>query len=334
MKSSKYFKRHSSDQLSHAQQGLTLVEIMIAITISLILLAGIVQIFQSTKQSYNIQQALSRVQENARLVTDIMLRDITNSGYLGCLGATTEVTNTLTDQAGNYNFATAIEGADGGVSSPDSITIRRVSEATAIPVIEPMANLTASITLDSDHMNYASLERWDVVTVSDCAGAAVFMITNDPDNTGVIERTSGVDATAGINIGQSNNTDDLERIFGSMTATTAKIYRVGSNSYQVLPSTAGRDTTSLFMSGNELVEGVEDLQLQYGMASTPPNASTPTIAEQYVDADEVGDWSDVITVRVTFTVSSIDMVINPGVGDGLLRKTFTTTIRLRNRAPA
>jgi type IV pilus assembly protein PilW len=318
-----------------SQKGLTLVEIMVAITISLVLLAGVIKIFQSAKQSYNIQQALSRVQENARLMTDVMIRDITASGYLGCLGASNEVTNTLSDQGKSYDFATAIQGAEGGSGNSDSIIVRRASEATAIPVIAPMAHQEASLTLDSTHMNYASLQQWDVVTVSDCAGAAVFMITNEPDNSGVIEHDAAVTATGGANTGQSNADDDLNRIFGSPSASTAKIYRVGTTSYQVLPSESGRPTTSLFVTpGGELVEGVEDLQIQYGLGSTPPNAATPAIAEQYVDADLVTDWNSVVSIRLSFVVNSVDMVVNPGDGDGLLRKTFTSTIRLRNRAPA
>jgi len=320
-------------KLNNSQKGLTLVEIMIAVTISLVLLAGIMQIFLSSKQSYNIQQALSRVQENARLVTDVVLRDITAAGYMGCLGATNDIVNTLADQTANYAYATAIEGVEGGPGNPDSITIRRVIEGMSVPVVEPMTSGTSAITLDTTNLNYSSLKQWDVVTVSDCAGAAVFMITNEPDTDGVIQRDADVAATSGVNQGQSNTTEDLKRIFGSKSATTAKLYRVGTTAYQVLPSESGR-TTSLFVAGNELVEGVEDLQIQYGLASGAPTPTAPTIAEQYVDADDVTNWNDVISVRLTFVINSGDLIINPGDGDGRLKKTFSTTIRLRNRVPA
>lgn len=322
--------------LAHSQKGLTLVEIMIAITISLVLLAGIMQIFMSSKQSYNIQQALSRVQENARLVSDLMLRDITAAGYLGCLGATDEVVNTLADQTANFNYAAGIEGDEGGNGNPDSITIRRVIEGMSVPVVEPMANLTAPIKLDTGNLSYASLNQYDVVTVSDCSGAAVFMITNEPGTDGFIEHDSGSGYTAPANTpnaGQYNSSADLKRIFGSPSATTAKIYRVASTSYQVMPSESGR-TTSLYLSGEELIEGVEDLQIRYGIANDPASPSIPTITEQYVDADEVADWNDVMAVRITFVVNSGDLIVNPGDGDGRLKKTFTTTIRLRNRVPA
>lgn len=327
------------NQTYRKQKGLTLVEIMVAITISLILLAGVIKIFQSAKQSYNIQQALSRIQENARLVTDIMIRDISTSGYLGCLGtvqdADREFSNVLGDTSTNYKFVDAIEGTDGGDDS-DSITVRFASEATAIPVIEPMTNSLGPIKLNPDHMNYDALNQWDIVTVSDCANAAVFMVTNDPGDDGIVEFEANTAATSGINTGQFNvDPPDLKNRFGSLSRTTAKVYRVSSTTYNIQPSSSGRNTLSLFVTpGGELVEGVEDLQIQYGLGSTPPNLNTPSIAEQYVDADDVTDWNDVVSVRISFTVNSVDMRINPDEADKLLRKSFTTTIRLRNRAPA
>ena len=314
------------------QKGLTLVEIMVALTISLVLLGGIIKIFQSAKQSYQIQQGLSRVQESARMITDIMIRDISSSGYMGCLNSLGKVTNTLNNLGNSYDFGNAIVGNDGGGTNSDSITIRRASEATAIPVVAPMTNQESPITLDATHINYNSINQWDIITVSDCANSAVFMVTNAPDNTGVIEHAANVTATDGANTGQSNSTTDLQTTFGSPSASTARVYRVGTKSYQLQPSSSGR-TTSLFVSpGGELVEGVEDLQIEYGVTNNP-NAS-PVIANQYVDADAVADWNNVVSIRLTFLVNSVDVVVNPGDGDGLLRKTFSTTIRLRNRAPA
>jgi type IV pilus assembly protein PilW len=63
------------------QQGLTLIEIMIAITISLLLLAGVMQIFISSKSSYNLQNGLGRLQENGRYAMNILARDIGMAGH-------------------------------------------------------------------------------------------------------------------------------------------------------------------------------------------------------------------------------------------------------------
>ncbi|RYZ81289.1 MAG: prepilin-type N-terminal cleavage/methylation domain-containing protein, partial [Moraxellaceae bacterium] len=45
------------------QKGLSLVELMIAITLGLILMSGVVKVFLNSKSTYSTQQALSRIQE-------------------------------------------------------------------------------------------------------------------------------------------------------------------------------------------------------------------------------------------------------------------------------
>lgn len=63
------------------QRGVSVIEIMVAITISLILMAGISQIFLSSKTSYNLQDGLGRLQENARFALDVLNRSIGMAGY-------------------------------------------------------------------------------------------------------------------------------------------------------------------------------------------------------------------------------------------------------------
>ena len=47
------------------QGGLTLIEIMVAMVVSLILIAGVIQIFVGTRQTYRFQDALARVHAHA-----------------------------------------------------------------------------------------------------------------------------------------------------------------------------------------------------------------------------------------------------------------------------
>ena len=71
---------HNMMSLRRDQQGLTLVEIMIAVTISLLLLAGVMQIFIGSKASYNLQNGMGRMQENGRYAMDILDRNIGMTG--------------------------------------------------------------------------------------------------------------------------------------------------------------------------------------------------------------------------------------------------------------
>ena len=63
------------------QSGMTLIEIMVALVISLFLLAGLLQMFIATRQSARVQENLSRVQENGRFGIEYINRVIRQAGY-------------------------------------------------------------------------------------------------------------------------------------------------------------------------------------------------------------------------------------------------------------
>ncbi|MEW6161756.1 MAG: prepilin-type N-terminal cleavage/methylation domain-containing protein [Nitrospirota bacterium] len=59
--------------------GFTLVELMIAMVISLIVLAGIYNVFISSNRSYFIQESLTDMQQNARASIEFMARELINA---------------------------------------------------------------------------------------------------------------------------------------------------------------------------------------------------------------------------------------------------------------
>ena len=63
------------------QRGFTLVEIMVALTLGLLVLAGVIQVFLSTQQSARIQQAASRMQEDGRMAMALLSRYFRQAGY-------------------------------------------------------------------------------------------------------------------------------------------------------------------------------------------------------------------------------------------------------------
>lgn len=65
------------------QSGISLIEIMIALVISLILLAGLSQIFISNKQAYRLQESVSYVNNNARFAMFFLQDVVAAAGYKG-----------------------------------------------------------------------------------------------------------------------------------------------------------------------------------------------------------------------------------------------------------
>lgn len=74
-------RTNQSPSLIQSQRGLTLIEIMVALVLSLFLIAGVIQLFLGSKQTYRFHDALSRLQENGRFALDSMTRDIRMAGF-------------------------------------------------------------------------------------------------------------------------------------------------------------------------------------------------------------------------------------------------------------
>lgn len=327
---------HFSSAMDRRQRGLSLIELMVAMTISLILIAGVIQIYLSTRQTHVMQDGMARMQEHARFALDRLTQEIGAAGFLGCMRSGDNeypVVNTLSNQgaAGRYDFGTAVFGVDNtGVGGTDILTIRRGGSGGGIRLTAPMTTALDNLQLDSADGAYAQLEQFDILAVSDCFSASVFMITNDPRTSGgLIQHAPSITATSGPNTGQSNATNDLQFIYGTETASVTNAYQVTGTTYFVDASTSGSGN-SLYINtvdaNNELIEGVEDFQVQYGV-----NIDGDLGVDRYVDAGNVTDggtdWNDVVALRITLRINTVV----PVQSGNTLSKTFTTTIRLRNR---
>jgi len=70
-----------SDTHLHAQRGLSLVELMIGMTVGLVLLAGILQIFIGNKQDFEAQASQAELQENVQLASFLLDRIVGHAGF-------------------------------------------------------------------------------------------------------------------------------------------------------------------------------------------------------------------------------------------------------------
>lgn len=98
------------------QTGMTLIEIMIALLIGAFLIGGVLQIFINSRQTYRMQEALSRLQENGRFAMNFISKDIRMTGYWGCLSPSSPDT----DIVGTDNSA-SVANVDNGT---DTITLK------------------------------------------------------------------------------------------------------------------------------------------------------------------------------------------------------------------
>lgn len=79
-------------------RGFGLIELMIALVLSLIVVLGVVQIFIAAKNTYISQSAAAVMQEDARFALSKMVQEIRMVGMFGCLGTVTDASS-----AGDFN---------------------------------------------------------------------------------------------------------------------------------------------------------------------------------------------------------------------------------------
>lgn len=344
----------------YLQRGLSLVELMVALVISVFLLAGVIQVYTANKDTYRFSEAMSRIQENARFSLDTMARDLRMAGFWGCAtydpGNPGNIQNNLNANAGTYdsdlhNFLQPpISGTnDNGLNGSDSIRIRG-SQPGQANVVAPYNSPTSRDIL-IDRPDFAQIG--DIVLLTNCKGADIFQVTgidNNPNAPGAKQALKH-QASASVNPGNGQgaatctgggvNTNCLSQTYGGGSS----VIRLQSVRYFVKASASGSGEPALWRNVNgqdqELVEGVEQLQILYGVNSDP-SATSPN---QYLTSDRVTDWNQVVAVRIMLLLRSPDRVnldapqnyrFNKAdlvATDNRLRQVINTTIALRNQIP-
>ena len=105
------------------QTGFSIVEIMIAMTIGLFVVAGLAKILTSNKESYRVQEAQSVLQENARLATVFLSTSIGKAGF----HQDAQVDASSLFPAGSVALTGTNDNADGTdniLDGSDTITVR------------------------------------------------------------------------------------------------------------------------------------------------------------------------------------------------------------------
>lgn len=324
---------------ARAVRGFSIVELMVAITLGLIVLAGLSTVFMNSKINYVSQESAARLQENARVALQFILKDLRLAGYYGCVDDLASIRNTISDgNASDQTFdAVGLEGFEGGmlypsntsltldqqVSGTDAFVVRMADRSDAIKLTKEMPNASAALHSTSGN----SLKKGDIVMVTDCDGAAIFQITGPDDPSGgTLNHNTGA---SGVSPG--NETKNLGRSFDER----AEILKFVSRIYYVKNKDGGRVALvrqDLDPDGNlvgtpeEIVEGISGLQLRYGRDTD--GDGVPNI---YVDANDStlgatqANWTRVKAVRIEITADPVD-----DSSQRVTKKDFTSTVLLRN----
>jgi len=346
--------------LRQRHSGFSVVELMVSMTISLLLLAGVLSVMYTSRITYDENARVSRLQEYARASVELMLRDLRSAGNQGCARAIRpeRFRNALAaPNALRYNFGRPVEGfegTDGGwAPAMDAAIVSPTTGNDVLVVRSLLSNLPPFVT------SAAFVGGTGTIPIAKPVGTAITqgtpLVISDCEYANVFTNSAAV-ATAGATANLARATSAITLAGAAQMPQNAAVafpsYRAGSLVtvletivYYIRPSATGRGPALWRLVGNnppqELVEGVERLEVQYG-----EDTNGDLLVDVYRDADLVVNWNSVISVSLAVLLRSPEEGLDQAGGqtwdmlgtvvgpfdDRRPRILFTTTATVRNRA--
>lgn len=382
-------KLHAS---SIRESGFSLVELMVALVLGLILTAGVISVYTTSKKTYSLNNALGAVQESGRFAMSFIEPSVRMAGFTGC-AHTTQATNRLNGSAVSFNFAQPVQGYEAvntGIGGSYTIKTSNLGVANnaalwnpnlpsdVFQAISAYAIAGSDILLIHEASNTglglvspyqdsagffippagaASILFGEIVLVSDCTKADLFQVNQSNVSSGRIDHSQNGSLNPGNNISVWPN----EKYSNGAQILAFQTYMFfigvgadgGPSLYQVSLNTNSALGATALGTPQELVSGVENMQIVYGI-----DTDGDKVPNNFETADQVTNWSQVVSVRIALLTRSDDNSTdtapssNPkftllgnsssdttnGVTlttliDRRLRRTFTETISLRNELP-
>lgn len=320
------------------QTGVTLVELMVAMAVSLILLAGVLQIFQANRQSYRVQEAMARAQENGRFAIEFLTRDIRMADFWGCTNTIGKLNNNLDSTSASFiDFAAGgLDGTEGATAlAPDSLVLRSAT-GNGMDVAPPTS--ASPSPADDVLVPGNNLQDGDIILVSDCESADIVQITGDPSSGSVPHASGSAHQPGNCATASATCPGNLSKVYRE----GSRVFRARSVTYDIQAGASGEPALWRTIDGGvaqELVDGIENLQILYG-----EDTDDDQTADRYVDANNVGNMENVVSIRVAVVARSYTDFLTGGVNqdytvegstntpnDERLRQVYTATIGVRNR---
>lgn len=340
----------------HNARGFSLVELMVSIVIGLILVAGIMSIFVSSKVTYTTNEKTARLQENGRTALDFLSHDLRSSGYQGCARNMNYTAAINSPGSLLWSFVFPLQGFESDGAGAYAPTVPITLNPAAVPNSDIIVVRTpvrdARMTRLQAAMTSSSMNPLTVLNTSPSPTAGQVMMITDCENYSVFQVRS---YTAGTPNGTLSHAPGGTNP-GNLTADLGSIYRIGARliALQTVIYYVGNDPvtgepglyrqTGATQPAELLLDGVEALQVAYG-----EDTNSDRIADNYYAANNVSNWYDVVSVTLAMLIRSEESGTNVDgntyqllptalggralgpFNDRRQRMVFTNTMALRNR---
>lgn len=277
-------------QRESAQRGMTLIELMVSMVIGLFLVLGAVTVYSQGRQNYVANEGIARLQENLRFAVNVLEPDVRLSGYWGMHNE-----RQLLDAPG---VAIACDGNDvtawalnlGAGGPPGLVATNNVQGLNAAFVAPGCPAAAGGVVPNTDVLE---IRRASAQPTPPTAGET--QLQSRLGQATVFQNGVVPAGYAGMAPGLTNTYSLL---------VNAWYVANGSNADPNIPSLRRRALVGGQMVDEEVIAGVENLQIQLGLDTTvPPDGNV----DQYVDPDDPAVIaSEVVAARLWVLMRTVD----------------------------
>lgn len=297
------------------QLGLSLVELLISIGLGIFLTWGATQAFLSGKQTYSMQQAVSRIQENGRLAQEFLGFDIRDAGSYGCASS---------KFVSNYNNPVATAkifavGFPGTVEYQFQNSVFAVNNVSGAPTGDmalqtplnppPVAGTDILVVRTSSNLGLEVLSTVPPIVIptpapiptpkkADFANTTQITVNNMGLKAGDVLAVSDCTSTKifiPTNVNPAGATATINYNFNQPVMPGSSVMRLDTAIYYIANNASGNPSLYRRLlddgaTSQELLDGVQDMQLEFGVG--PANQVTAYVAPNAVLAGQWDSWND------------------------------------------
>jgi type IV pilus assembly protein PilW len=299
------------------QAGLSLIELMVAITISLFLLVGLVSVFATSNQTYMDLGRASQQIENGRFAMQILVDDVSHAGFYGRYSQAGALPGLLPDPCVNSDMTllrSALPLPVQGYNDPGTSPI-----TACLPAANHLGGTDILVMRRAD----STMAAGELGTIPAAALTAngIYMQSNaDPSQPPVIGVATGAGGTLPLN-GEAG----IFTLRNKDVSFIAPIRKYHVHIYFIAPCSvpagggsvctgaAGEDSIPTLkrielaangtMNVVSLVEGIENLQIDYGIDNDKDGVPDGVYV---MDPGSVANWNDVMSLRINVLSRQIE----------------------------
>lgn len=316
------------------QGGFSLLELLLAAALGALTTAAVAQLFVSNARASVLQTGQARLQESARFALHFLADSARSAGYFGCGPAT------LADGlAGTWrgdlaqDITTAVAGADNVGDANDvsawELGDRELKPGSDVVVFRRIDGLGHDLAQQFDADSELTIASsftpvsGQLAVLSACGQLGVLGIESIARRSGLVTLTESVDIEALVpeDFAYGDPGGPAATVLAPVVSET---YFIGRSRFVNNRGEPGWALWRKAGRADEVVSGVDDLQVLYGIDTTPDDSDVAPV--RYVTGDGIGA-SVVRAVWIRVTASSVDAVSDD---DQPLERTISQTVALRN----